>query len=118
MASTSSGKERTYKEAILQWGFTSIVDKNIEKPQCVLCLLRTGDHGRRDLAAAASEFWTLYGNRYSPYALSGQRPAATVGRGVQFDATRPATNRGRREHHFCIKIHQCYRIGRGDQTCS
>ncbi|CAF4890026.1 unnamed protein product [Pieris macdunnoughi] len=33
MASTSSGKERTYKEAILQWGFTSIVDKNIEKPQ-------------------------------------------------------------------------------------
>ncbi|XP_074039984.1 zinc finger BED domain-containing protein 5-like [Leptinotarsa decemlineata] len=37
MASTSSGKKRTYKEAFLQWGFTSIVDKNIEKPQCVLC---------------------------------------------------------------------------------
>ncbi|CAH1995658.1 unnamed protein product [Acanthoscelides obtectus] len=37
MASTSSGKKRTYKEAFLQWRFTSIVDKNIEKPQCVLC---------------------------------------------------------------------------------
>ncbi|GBP24507.1 SCAN domain-containing protein 3 [Eumeta japonica] len=24
-------------EAFLQWGFTSIVDKNVEKPQCVLC---------------------------------------------------------------------------------
>ncbi|XP_039750840.1 SCAN domain-containing protein 3-like [Pararge aegeria] len=36
MASTS-GKKRSYKEAFLQWGFTNIVDRNIEKPQCVLC---------------------------------------------------------------------------------
>lgn len=38
MASNStSGKKRSYKEAFLQWGFTKIVSRNIEKPQCVLC---------------------------------------------------------------------------------
>ena len=31
------GKKRSYKEAFLRWGFTSIIDKSIEKPQCVLC---------------------------------------------------------------------------------
>lgn len=30
-------KKRTYKEIFLQWGFTNIVDKAVEKPQCVLC---------------------------------------------------------------------------------
>ncbi|CAH2208011.1 jg8750, partial [Pararge aegeria aegeria] len=33
----TSGKKRSYKEAFLQWGFTNIVDRNMEKPQCVLC---------------------------------------------------------------------------------
>ena len=31
------GKKRPYKEAFLRCGFTCIVDKSIEKPQCVLC---------------------------------------------------------------------------------
>lgn len=30
-------KKRSYKETFLQWGFTNIVDRAVEKPQCVLC---------------------------------------------------------------------------------
>ncbi|GBP62959.1 Zinc finger BED domain-containing protein 5 [Eumeta japonica] len=36
MASTS-GEKHSYKEGFLQWGFTKLVDRNVEKPQCVLC---------------------------------------------------------------------------------
>ena len=35
MALTSM--KQTYSETFLKWGFTSIIDKGIEKPQCVLC---------------------------------------------------------------------------------
>ena len=34
---SSSGKKRSYKEEFLQWGFTNIMEGNVEKPQCVLC---------------------------------------------------------------------------------
>lgn len=32
-----SAKKRTYNEAFLKLGFTSIVDKSVVKPQCVIC---------------------------------------------------------------------------------
>jgi len=35
--SSNTSKKRSYKEAFLQWGFTNILDRNVEKPQCVLC---------------------------------------------------------------------------------
>ena len=30
-------KKRSYKEAFLNFGFTSIIENSIEKPQCVIC---------------------------------------------------------------------------------
>ena len=30
-------RKRSYSEAYLKWGFTSITDQSIEKPQCVIC---------------------------------------------------------------------------------
>jgi len=32
-----STKKRTYSEAFLKFGFTSIVQKSVVKPQCVIC---------------------------------------------------------------------------------
>lgn len=29
--------KRSYKDAFLRLGFTSIVDRGVEKPQCVIC---------------------------------------------------------------------------------
>ena len=30
-------KKRSYKEAFLNFGFTSVIENSIEKPQCVIC---------------------------------------------------------------------------------
>ena len=30
-------KKRNYKEAFLNFGFTSVIENSIEKPQCVIC---------------------------------------------------------------------------------
>ena len=38
MASTSSSsKKRSYNKTFLKFGFTSFIDKSVEKPQCVIC---------------------------------------------------------------------------------
>ena len=34
----ATSKKRTYNKAFLQWGFTSVSDKSVEKPQCVICM--------------------------------------------------------------------------------
>ena len=31
-------KKRSYSKAFLSYGFTSLIDKSVEKPQCVICL--------------------------------------------------------------------------------
>ena len=30
-------KKRSYKEAFLNFGFTSVIENSIEKPKCVIC---------------------------------------------------------------------------------
>ena len=34
----ATSKKRSYNKAFLSYGFTSIIDKSVEKPQCVICL--------------------------------------------------------------------------------